>query len=400
MYMKAPKSLRVAMIAPPWLGLPVKGYGGIEVVVQGLIKSLQKQGIEVVLYANGARKMRGVETRSLFTSDIFAHIHDPYYETVSDVQAHLLWALNDIKKDGKFDIIHDHNPHVGPLFWAMASKMKNVPPVLHTFHGPSFTKIETEDPGAHYNTHDLEQMKDLGNLYMVCISKAMGKGAPKEIKPHMLAPVHNSIDTAAFPFKNEKKNYYITLARFTPYKGQHIAVKLARKLRKRLRMSGVVAGIGTNRKLLFELSNPMSKFRNNIEFKYYSDKILPYVLKYPSITYAGNLGGAKKNKFIAEAKALLFPIEWEEPFGMAVIEALACGTPVVAMRHGAMPEIIEHGVNGFLADNEEEFGEYMLRVGEIDPAACRKSVQTKFAADHMAKNYIERYKEVLSLTRR
>lgn len=388
------------MIAPPWLGLPVKGYGGIEVVIQGLIRSLQMQGIDVVLYANGSRKMRGVETRSLYATDIFDHIHDPYYETVSTVQAHLLWALNDIKKDGKFNIIHDHNPHIGPLFWAMATQQDKVPPVLHTFHGPSFTGAETDDPGAKYNTHDLEQMTALGKLYMVCISKAMTKGAPKQVKRHMLSPVHNSIDASNFPFKKDKKNYFITLARFTPYKGQHTAVKLARKLRKRLRMSGVVAGIGTNRKLLFELSNPMSKYRNNIEFKYYSDKILPYVLKYPSITYAGNLGGAKKNKFIAEAKALLFPIEWEEPFGMAVIEALACGTPVVAMRHGAMPEIIQHGVNGFLADNEEEFAEYMQRVNEIDPAECRKSVEKRFAASAMAENYIDRYREAIERSKR
>ena len=277
--------------------------------------------------------------------------------------------------------------------------MKDVPPVLHTFHGPSFTQSDSHDPGAYYHTHDLEQMTDLGRMYMVCISEAMGTDAPQQIKKHMLNPVYNSINLKEFPFKKEKRNYFITLARFTPYKGQHTAVKLARKLRKRLRMSGVVAGIGSNRKLLFELSNPMSKYRNNVEFKYYSDKILPYVLKYPSITYAGNMSGMKKMRFISEAKALLFPIEWEEPFGMAVIEALACGTPVVAMRHGAMPEILQHGVNGFLADSEEEFAEYMMRVDEIDPAVARKSVEKKFSAENMTNEYIQRYREVVDKSR-
>src|SRR5690606_33906727 len=108
---------------------------------------------------------------------------------------------------------------------------------------------------------------------------------------------------------------------------------------------------------------------------------------YPRITYSGNLGGFRKHKFIAQAKALLFPIQWEEPFGMAVIEALACGTPVVAMNRGAMPEIIEHGVTGFLANNEEEFGEYMLRVDEIDPAECRRSAEERFSAITMAESY-------------
>jgi glycosyltransferase involved in cell wall biosynthesis len=139
----------------------------------------------------------------------------------------------------------------------------------------------------------------------------------------------------------------------------------------------------------------MSHYRSIEDFSYYSDKILPYVLRYPKITYSGNLKGAKKQKFISEAKALLFPIDWEEPFGMAVIEALACGTPVIAMNHGAMPEIIEHGVNGFLANNEKEFEEYMRRIDEIDPAKCRQSVAKKFSSDTMAKAYMERYKEAI-----
>jgi glycosyltransferase involved in cell wall biosynthesis len=107
------------------------------------------------------------------------------------------------------------------------------------------------------------------------------------------------------------------------------------------------------------------------------------------------MSGKQKAKFIAEAKALLFPIEWDEPFGMAVIEALASGTPVVAMNRGAMPEIIDHGVTGFLANNEAEFFEYANRVDEIDPAACRKAVEEKFSADKMAKAYLERYKQVI-----
>jgi glycosyltransferase involved in cell wall biosynthesis len=105
-------------------------------------------------------------------------------------------------------------------------------------------------------------------------------------------------------------------------------------------------------------------------------------------------------KFIANAKALLFPIDWEEPFGMAVIEALACGTPVIAMNRGAMPEIIKHGVNGFLANNEAEFFDYANRAEEIDPAACRRSVEEMFSADAMAAAYVTRYKKVISLAKK
>jgi glycosyltransferase involved in cell wall biosynthesis len=239
-----------------------------------------------------------------------------------------------------------------------------------------------------------------GNLYMVCISNAMANQAPKEIESHLLPAVHNALDVDKFPFVDKKDNYYITLARFTKDKGQHIAVKFAAKYKKRLRMAGTVAGMGSNRKVLLELSNPLSHYRKNEEFRYYSDKILQSVLRYPRITYTGNITGQKKLRFISRAKALLFPIDWEEPFGMAVIEALACGTPVVAMNRGAMPEIIMHGVNGFLANSEAEFFEYANRVDEIDPKACRESVEKMFSAKQMTKTYVERYEHIIDIAKK
>lgn len=391
------KPLRVAMIAPPWLAMPIKGYGGIELVIEGLVEELAKLGVEVELFANGARRIRGIKTHAYYKKELFDTIDFPYYDAPLQImQTHLQMALKTIEADGTFDIIHDHNPYIGPSFFSLASRIEGVPPVLHTFHGPPFSSKETIADGQEDNRPQLEQMS-LGRLYMVCISHAMAAHAPKAIKPHLLPAVHDAIEYEDFPFVREKKNYYITLARFTKDKGQSLAVRFAAKHKKRLRMAGTVAGITSNRKLLFELSNPLSTYRKNEEFRYYSDKILPYVLRYPRITYSGNVSGRAKMKFLSEAKALLFPIDWEEPFGMAVIEALACGTPVVAMRRGAMPEIIKHGVNGFLADTEKEFQEYALRVDEIDPEACRQSVIDQFSAETMAKTYVERYKEVLAL---
>ena len=392
--------LRVAMIAPPWLAMPVNGYGGIELVLQGLISGLKAQGVEVELFANGEHKIRGVKTRSLYKTEQFSQIHKPYYDSAPIVQAHLQFALNKIREDGNFDIIHDHNTLVGPQLLALATQIKGIPPALHTFHGPPFSSPEAVKLGTPNNRLHLEQLKDMGSMYMVAISKAMSDDAPRQIRSHLLAPVHNAVDLSEIPFVAKKKDYFITLARFHPDKGQHVAARLASEMRKKLKMAGTVAGIGTPRKLTMELSNPLSSLRSNAEFKYYSDKVLPYTVGNRLISYIGNVGGQRKQNLISQAKALLFPIDWEEPFGMAVIEALACGTPVVAMNRGAMPEIIEHGVTGFLANNEQEFSDYMKRVDEIDPEVCRRSVEERFSAKSMALAYIERYKEIIELSKK
>lgn len=396
------KRLKVAIIAPPWLALPVKGYGGIELVLEGLISALKKHDdIDIEVFANGEHKLKGVVTHSLFKKSQFEHIYEPYFESYAIVRAHLEFAYNHIKKAGDFDIIHDHTPHIGPAFWSMASANNpGLPPILHTFHGPPFVGTDATNFGSVYNTIDIDQIEDFGSFYASCISNVMTGTAPKNIQPRLVEAVHNGVDVDAFPFVEQKKNYFITMARFSPYKGQHIAVKAAAKLKKRLRMAGNVGDITNSRRLMFELANPLSPYRKDEQFVYYSDKILPYVLRNPRITYSGSLSGKAKLKFLSEAKALLFPITWEEPFGMSVIEALACGTPVIAMKRGAMPEIIEHGVNGFLARNQEEFEKYMLRIDEIDPAVCRASVAEHFSTTAMAKNYAKQYRKVIKLSSR
>ncbi|MEP7204852.1 MAG: glycosyltransferase family 4 protein [Candidatus Saccharibacteria bacterium] len=394
------KKLHIAIIAPPWLALPVKGYGGIEVVLEGLISGLQKLDVDVEVFGNGAQTIKGVKTHSIYKTEQFKHIHRPVYDSLPIKAAHLQYSLNYIKKDGTFDIIHDHNGYLGPLLFAWASADPALPPIVHTLHGPPFAvpgalEDSPHDPPCNY-PYWSQMAEHMGRCYLIGISDALIRPAPEALRSHILKTVYNAVDVDRFPFVANKGRYFITLARFSPDKGQHIAAKLAVKTRSRLRMAGTVAGIESNRKLLLEIANPLSSYRNMEEFRYYSDKILPYIIRYPRITYSGNLSGVKKNRFISHAKALLFPIDWEEPFGMAVIEALACGTPVIAMNRGAMPEIIQHGVNGFLANDEKEFSEYMQRVDEIDPAVCRQSVIDKFSADSMAEAYLERYKEAIA----
>lgn len=390
--------LRVAMIAPPWLRIPVAGYGGVEAVIDGLVKALEAHDIDVEVFGVGEKSLYGAKMHSVTHEEQFEHILKPMYDfTLPIASYHVLEALDQIIADGKFDVIHDHNYYIGPSILAWATRIHEIPPAIHTIHGPPLSTDTSVAAGMPDNRPFWRSVAGDHHCYFVSISDAMKKSMPNELHANMLPTVHNAIDVNMFPFvgREGRKKHFITFARFAEEKGQHIAVKICAKKKYRLRMAGPVATITTNRKLMLEIANPMSKYRNDRDFKYYSDEIFSRVISNPRITYSGSLGGRKKMTFLSHAKALLFPVTWDEPFGMSVIEALACGTPVIAMNHGAMPEIIEHGVNGFLANNEEEFAAYMDRIDEIDPEACRASVERKFSASAMADKYFERYKEVI-----
>ena len=393
------KKLRVAIIAPPWLKIPVKGYGGVEAVIDGLVRGLMQypDEVEVEIFGVGGKRLHGAKVHAITKQEQFEHILKPMYDFALPIAAyHVLESLDEILADGNFDVIHDHNYFLGPSILSWASRAHDIPPVVHTIHGPPLSTANSVRAGMPDNRLFWRAVDSGHSCYFVSISDAMKNSMPKEVTPQLLDTVHNAIDLSDYPFvgREDRRNYFVTFARFAEEKGQHIAAKIALKKKLRLRMAGPVATIDTNRKLMLEIANPMSKFRNDRDFKYYSDEILPRVIRSPRITYAGTMGGKKKMTFLSHAKALLFPIQWDEPFGMAVIEALACGTPVIAMNRGAMPEIIEHGVNGFLADTEEEFAEYIDRIDEIDPAECRASVERKFSAGAMARAYIDRYREV------
>jgi glycosyltransferase involved in cell wall biosynthesis len=239
------------------------------------------------------------------------------------------------------------------------------------------------------------QFGEAKGLHFVGISSSSMNGAPKELKPLILPPVLHGIEVDDFPFRKNKDDHFITLSRFSRDKGQHIAVQICQELGYKLEMAGIVAGITSPAQLVLELANPLSNYRSNGDFQYYSNYIWPATVSNRNIRYVGNLKGRRKLNFFGQAKAFLFPIDWEEPFGMVLIEALACGTPVVAMKRGSTPEIIEHGVNGFLASSVAEFKKYMLLVDEINPAACRESVEKRFSVPIMAKAYLDRYQSIL-----
>jgi len=390
------RQLRVAMIAPPWLPIPPVGYGGIENVVHTLVPNLRKLGAHVELFTIGETILRSDKKHWLYKANQTKYIHRPYYDVMPILVAHQTYALNIIKK-GNFDIIHDHNPYIGPAMLAFAGE--KLPPILHTLHGPPFSTPDQLALGIPSNLPMWQELAQADRIQYVNISRAARKLVPRLMHHLLLEPVYNGIEVSQFPFKKKKGDYFITLARFHPNKGQELAVRASKLDNHHLKMAGMVGELTRPKQVMLELANPASGYRSLIDFRYFSDHIFPE-LEDGKIEYLGDLSGNTKLQFLSNAKALLNPIQWEEPFGMAVIEALACGTPVVAMARGSMPEIITHGVNGFLARNFREFREYIKKVGDIDPEACRKSVEKKFSGHHMAKQYIARYESTIKLAHR
>ncbi len=389
--------MRVALIAPPWLPIPPVGYGGIENVLAGLVPELMNLGVEVELFTIGESKIKATKKHWIYKTGQYDKIHNPPFDATMPISlAHFMNALNIIEDDGDFDLIHDHVGYLGPAILNYACH--NLPPAIHTLHGPPFTTPDRLKLGLPDNLPMWRQFRANQRFYFVAISKSMAKTAPRSMKKLMLKPVHNAIDPKLYPFVAHKEDYYMTLARVHPDKGQALAVKACLELGYKLKMAGGISDIMDAKVALLEIGNPLSKYRSLLDFRYFSDQIFPFLLD-NRIEHLGEVSGDNKLKLIGHAKALLFPIQWEEPFGMAAIEALACGTPVVSMARGALPEIIKHGVNGFLAKTYGEFKQYMQRVGDIDPAVCRLSVEKKFSSAVMAKNYLARYQEVLTKTK-
>jgi glycosyltransferase involved in cell wall biosynthesis len=379
--------MHVAMISPPWIATPPQGYGGIEYVVHHLTIELVRLGHRVTLFATGDSTTPASDRHATFSGGQYERISDPLYDVVSIPLAHTLDALNRIRQLGDVDIIHDHTAPIGPALLAHADP-RELPPSVHTLHGPLTTTSSggvglTDDRRC----YDLAASSRIG---FIGISRAQLRAARPEMRAALLGVVHNGLDLAEFAPPGDAAarradGPFLTLARIARCKGHHTAARLARELGVPLRIAGMVPGYTS----LEQLEAPPAP-TDSPDLTYFRTELQPLV-EPGVVELVGPVAGATKQHLLQEARALLFPIEWEEPFGLAAIEALACGTPVVAMRRGALAEIVEHGVTGFLADDERSFLDAMRHVDEIDPDACRRSVVERFSSARMARGYLQCY---------
>jgi glycosyltransferase involved in cell wall biosynthesis len=377
-------TLTVLINAGPWLPVPPPGYGGIENVVATLIPELRRRGIEVVLCTVGESDIEVDDRRWAFAEGQFARLAGPYGQVMGITHAHMGAVLATLRERPDIDLVHDHLEVVGPS--VLGARDGAGPPVLQTLHW---------DLGKHpefYGAFD-----GRGRVLFNGVSHAQLRTAPAKLRAQCLGAVHLGVDLAAHRFRADKGEDYLVLGRITPFKGQDVAARLCKELGLPLVLAGPVAGVPSPAALAAALADPASPLHGYGEVRHYLDAVRPFE-DGERIRWVGTVGGAAKGELVGRARALLMPISWDEPGATAAIEALACGTPVIAMRRGALAEIVEHGRNGFLADDEAQFARLLGRAGEIDPAECRRSAAERFSAEVMAEGYLRLYSEVLART--
>lgn len=333
--------MRIAQLAPPWIAVPPEGYGGTEWVVEQLCDGLPARGHEVVLYATGDSHT-AAELRALFPRQM----PELMQKTSIDV-CHVAFALDDIVADGGFDLVHDHSGFLVPAF----CRHLDLPPVLHTIH-------------CAFDAGTTAFYAQFGTAVTYnAISEYQRSRGPDGMD--WAGVVYNAVAVEQWPFVPEKDDYLLAFGRVCEAKGFHLSIEAARRTGRRLIMAGVV---------------------QEQYAEYFHERVQPHV-DGEQIVFEGEVSSERKRDLFAHAHAFLFPIMWPEPFGLVMIEALATGTPVVALRQGSVPEVIEDGRTGFVCDDVDGFVAAIDRVGEIDPAVCRREVERRFSVERMVSDY-------------
>ncbi|GAA2372428.1 glycosyl transferase [Catellatospora methionotrophica] len=347
------RPLKIVMVAPPYFDIPPSGYGGIETVLASLSDSLVALGHQVTLVAAGRNGTRAA-FRGVWKDTVAHRLGEPGPEIIYAAQARRV--VEELIVDGAVDVVHDHT-FAGPLN-APAYARLGVPTVA-TVHGPVDGELR-------------EYYQALGSdLPLIAISARQRQLAPEL---NWIDTVYNGLDPAEWPFQLEKGDYALFLGRFSPDKGAHTAVLAAQEAGLPIILAG--------------------KINEEPERRYFAEQVEP--LLGPNDRFVGPADARLKRELFAGARCLLFPIQWEEPFGMVMIEAMVCGTPVVALRAGAVPEVVRHGVSGLICDDPRELAGALREVTRLSPADCRAHVVRTFSATRTAQGYTRAYRHALN----
>ena len=329
--------MRIAMISTPHLPTPPRGYGASELIAGLLAEGLRRRGHHVRLFACPDSEAAVDESR-----------HYPEIRLAQTFdQRELIHVARAVRDADDCDVIHNHCLAAGSAFAALSRR-----PFLSTLH--YVHPLVTAFPSAPYVAVSEQQRSALSGL-------------------NVIGRVYNGIDVRAFPMGRRRDDYLMFLGRFHPNKGADLAIETARR---------------SGRRLIIAAPSPPDDQRD-----WFEREIRPK-LGGP-IEWIGPVDRELKASLLARATATLVPLRWDEPFGLVMVESMACGTPPIAMRRGAAPEIIVDGVTGYLVDSPQDMVPVVDRASEIDPLACRRHVEACFSVDRMVDQYVALYQDYL-----
>ena len=336
--------MKIAMLAPPWIEIPPRGYGGIEQVVSLLTTKLEERGHDVTLFA-----APGTESLAQVLSPLEG-THPDEIEMALYESDHVASAFDRMDQtQPPYDVLHDHS---GFVAFAFADRIAT--PMVHTLHGPF-----TRETSAFYARHGYKASA-------VALSRYQADQAPAGLD--VIAVIGNPIVVGDFPFREEKDDYLLWIGRINDDKGPQRAIAAAREAGVRLVLAGPV---------------------QPGERAFFEREVEPHI-DGETVRYIGEVGDEKGDLY-AGARALLMPIRWPEPFGLVMTEAMACGTPVIAFPEGSAPELVVDGETGFVVDDEHAMAAAVGRLDEIDPARCRSSAEERFDVAPVAEAYERAY---------
>jgi glycosyltransferase involved in cell wall biosynthesis len=342
--------MRIAQVAPLYESVPPGGYGGTERVVAHLTDELQRRGHQVFLFASAdSRTPARLIPGSPAALRLSSHVKDPL--------PYHLCMLDEVFRradQGEFDVIH---LHVDYLAFPFAARSRV--PTISTLHG----RLDLPDLAPIY--------RRFPDLPLVSISDAQRK--PLAFARWMRT-VYHGLPLDELPFQATPGGYLAFLGRISPEKRVDRAIAIAKKVGLPLRIAAKV--------------DPADRV-------YFEDQIRP-LLDHPLIEYIGEIGVREKAAFLGGALATLFPIDWPEPFGLVMIESMACGTPVIAFRSGSVPEVMRQGVSGFIVDDVEQAAIAVDGIAGIDRAGCREYFERRFSAGTMTDGYLDVYRQLIA----
>jgi glycosyltransferase involved in cell wall biosynthesis len=340
--------MRIAQVAPLYESVPPRLYGGTERVVSYLTDELVRLGHHVTLFASGDSRTSATLVPACREALRLSG------SCTDHLAPHLLMVEKIAQRAREFDLIHFH---IGQTHFPVLRRMPSVAHVT-TLHG----RLDLEELRPLY--------RDFADIPVVSISDAQRRPLPGA---GWISTVYHGLPVELFTFHAAPGSYLAFLGRISPEKRVDRAIAIATACRQPLRIAAKV--------------DPADR-------DYFDREVAP-LLDNPFVEFIGEIADEQKSEFLGRAKALLFPIDWPEPFGLVMVEALACGLPVIAFPAGSVPELIDHGVTGFIVDSVDDAIDAVCRVESIDRRACRKTFEKRFAVRRMASDYVEVYQKLV-----